>query len=493
MKTAALTLVAMWMVALGLCPPSRADWLYTQVGTGYGVKNVGLVLRDYQRHLVVLGRAGNLANLEEGYEVPAPSSFASEDKVLAKYGLDKRLTIIRKVGENNFPHVSQLVADQAGNLYGIGTIDGDARLLDAEREVRLAGRGGRDLLVLKWTRTLRLDFVRRLGGADSGYASGLALDPSGNVVIVGEFSGRFELPVGTATAILETPSGRLDPFLLKLDQHGHCLWARQLSGATSCTPPGVGVDRFGNCYVTGGFESVLRLQEAVVGSTLHGRGGWDFYLAKFDRNGGLIWGQQGGGPDGDYGLRVLLDEACHSFVTGRFGSEAIFGSGQHSVKLTPIGKADIFMACYDDQGNLLGALRVGGEGATIDKHWTIVMDELGNRYLVGGVADETKVWRVSATKTEQRTQTPARADGVTEGRRTIVNPPSRFESITRGDDGSIQIVLEGNPEGTYIVEASVDLREWVLVSTGRITHGRILIEDARAAELPMCFYRIRQP
>lgn len=75
----------------------------------------------------------------------------------------------------------------------------------------------------------------------------------------------------------------------------------------------------------------------------------------------------------------------------------------------------------------------------------------------------------------------------------ITNPYSRFDSISRNPDGSIQIVLEGYRNGAYVVEASVDLNTWTPVSTNRVRGGRILIEDRRAAEVPMQFYRVRQP
>jgi hypothetical protein len=190
---------------------------------------------------------------------------------------------------------------------------------------------------------------------------------------------------------------------------------------------------------------------------------------------------------------VLLDEAGYGYVTGRYGREARFGDERSEVTLEADGIADIFMACYDRAGDLLGALRVGGHGPTVDSHWTIVLDELGNRYLVAGAGQIVKVLPAAGATDLPSTQgspLPASSDAVVDG---ITNPHSRFDSISRNPDGSIQIVLEGCRNGTYVVEASVDLNTWTPVSTNRVRGGRILIEDRQAAELPMRFYRVRQP
>ncbi len=479
--------------ATGASEPADGTWLYTQRGTGFGVKGIGLVVYDYQGNLIVLARASELVNLDGGYERPAPDAFEPQDRLLAKYGPDQRLFAVRKVGETDFPHICQLVADRNGDVYCTGYSDRDIRLFMDGEELRLSNRGRADFFLLKWTADMRLAFGRHFGGPGYESSCGLALDPRGHIVLVGEFAGALDLPSEGGAITLQTADSKRDIFVLKLDRTGTTLWARHASGAASLLPPGVGVDEQGNCYVTGGFEPTLRFTGGPRPCVLTSRGGWDFFLARYDADGGLAWARDGGGSENDYGVRVLLDKTGYSYVTGRYNQGAVFGEGDKTMRLEALGRADMFMACYTPAGELLGALRVGGHGATIDAHWTIVMDEFGSRYLVGPSAESAQVWRTPDPDAALSTTAPPATGASGDFTVQSGNPPSRFESIGRRQDGSIQILLEGRRNGTYVIEVSADLSDWRPVSTIEVSGGQIIIEDPEAAQLPMRFYRVRQP
>jgi hypothetical protein len=330
---------------------------------------------------------------------------------------------------------------------------------------------------------------------DPGRAVGssLALKPNGHLLLAGDFSERMEFPGITGTLALSAESPGYYFFVVEITPSGQCLWARRIGGAESTLPLHVAADSQGNCFVTGGFESLLKFDGVSPEAVLHGRGGWDFFVAQYDPKGALAWVRQGGGPKNDYGSRVHVDHTDCCYVTGRYGSEAYFGEGESVLPLACLNEADMFMACYANDGDLLGALRVGGSGPTIDSHWTIVFDEFGTRYLVGGAMRKIETWRARpSAQPLVRASTPAPAPGLASASASPV-PPSRFETIARGPDGSIQILLQGHPNAIYVVEASVDLNAWVPVSTNRIVAGRIPIGDPRAADVPVRFYRVCQP
>lgn len=493
-----------WTLAVFLVAPVRASssdggtppgqWLYTQPGTGYGVKNVGLMVRDFQGNLIVLGRSRQLLNLQEGYDLSKVEAFHPEHWLLAKFGPDKRMAYVIKIGEDDPPRFSQLIADRRGNLYGVAWFDQSIRLfgVDPGDVQRFETKGRRDILVVQWSSDGRLASFRRHGGSGEELASGLALEPDGRLIIVGEFNGTLELQGLGHPFTFQREGQGYDFFLAELNQASLCVWARTMNGAQLTTPPAVATDREGNTFVTGGFELSLHFESDSGTSPLQSRGSRDCFLAKYDRLGQLAWAIQAGGPRNDYGSRLLLDDAGCCYVTGRYGPGARFGSGRSEVPLEAHGDADMFMACYSGAGDLLGALRVGGSGPTISGHWTVVFDELGNRYLVGPSFRKVEMWAALPGRPGATTRPPpGPALGGDNLQRT--SRGSRFESIQRQSDGSIQILLETDAEATYVVEFSGNLIDWIPVSTNRIAGGGLLIEDPDSTEVPVRFFRVRRP
>jgi len=86
-------------------------------------------------------------------------------------------------------------------------------------------------------------------------------------------------------------------------------WIRQFGGTgqDSGQGAGVAVSALGDVFVTGETYSSLFAQNA---------GSADIYLAKYDRDGTLIWGRQVGGSSADWSMDVTVDVAGDAFVVG---------------------------------------------------------------------------------------------------------------------------------------------------------------------------------
>jgi hypothetical protein len=466
-----------------------AKWLYTQRGTGYGVKNVGIVVSDFQGNLVVAAKARDITNLTGHYRPPTAESVNPEHLVLAKYASDERLIWCRKLAEEALPQFTQLVTDRTGNIYGIACLKEDTRLFGGGTVRTLRHRGGGDILLLKWSATGDLIYVHHLGGKDREFCSGLALKPGDGVVLVGEFNGTLELPGRSAPITFHRTGLGQDFFVAEFGEDGKFRWAQQIQAAEFTLPGAIAADDQGNCFVTGGFNQVLRFADAEHPVNLESRGDMDLFVAKYSSNGTLAWVRQAGGPGDEYGTSVKWDYTGCCYLFGRFGKDARFGEGSSEIGLECLGRADMFMACYSPAGEFLGALRVGGGNVKLDAPWTIIVDELGNRYVVGGM-DKVKYWPRPLAAVALAAGSPA----LLEAAAAVTSvPPARFAGIAQAADGSIQIELEGRRNATYIIEASVDLHEWIPVSTNRVLDGRIVLEDTQAANEPVQFYRIRQP
>ena len=72
-----------------------------------------------------------------------------------------------------------------------------------------------------------------------------------------------------------------------------------------------------------------------------------------------------------------------------------------------------------------------------------------------------------------------------------VLPNPRLRSPVYGSNG-FQFQLTG-PAGTYVVEASTNLMNWVALFTTDVTNGPVNVLDPSAANFPWRFYRARTP
>jgi hypothetical protein len=153
-------------------------------------------------------------------------------------------------------------------------------------------------------------------------------------------------------------------------------WARSAGGANSERITGVASDDTGNVYVTGLFDGSIDFGGGPIASA----GSRDFFLAKYDADGNLVWAQTGGGTDLDNAVGVALDSAGNAYVTGNFLSAAM--TIDTVALLAPsAGSGDVFIAKFDPNGRALWARAAGGTGT--DVVLDVAVDDAGNVLVCG--------------------------------------------------------------------------------------------------------------
>ncbi len=142
----------------------------------------------------------------------------------------------------------------------------------------------------------------------------------------------------------------------------------------------IAIDSNGNSYVTGFFFGTATFDTIHITSY----GGADIFVAKYDPDGYCLWAKHAGNPSNnnldDYGMGISVDARGNSYVTGNFFGTALFDT----IQLTAYGpyeNADIFLAKYDPNGNVIWAKQAGGIGGDIGLNLSV--DGNGNSYVVG--------------------------------------------------------------------------------------------------------------
>jgi Concanavalin A-like lectin/glucanases superfamily/Secretion system C-terminal sorting domain len=152
------------------------------------------------------------------------------------------------------------------------------------------------------------------------------------------------------------------------------------------------VDATGNIIKCGTFSGTSVDFDPGAGTTLlSSNGAVDFFVAKNNAAGQLIWAFNIGGTDRDESFSVATDAAGNIYVTGYFrGSNVDFDPGPGTAFLSSNGDigtdvgygGDIFIAKYSPTGQYLWAKNIGGT-SLYDSGIALDVDPAGNVYFSG--------------------------------------------------------------------------------------------------------------
>ncbi|AOY57239.1 conserved uncharacterized protein [Desulfococcus multivorans] len=338
------------------------------------------------------------------------------DIFIAKYDRNGGIVWARQAGGIDWDRGSGIAVDQWGNSYVTGHFMGTATFGAGEgNETELTSTGYQDIFIAKYNRNGRLIWAKQAGGIDWDSDSGnaVAVDKWGNSYVTGDFQGTATFGAGEANETVLTSTGYREIFIAKYDRNGGLVWAKQASGTNGYNySSDIAVDKWGNSYVTGDFMDTATFGAGEANETELTTSDGDIFIAKYDRNGRLIWAKQAGDIDWDRGSAIAVDKWGNSYITGFFAGTATFGTGEaNEIELISAGYQDIFIAKYDRNGGLVWAKQTSGPGGYEDGGSGIAVDKWGNSYVTGDFQGTATFGAGEANETALTSANPSGSDG----------------------------------------------------------------------------------
>lgn len=300
-------------------------------------------------------------------------------------------------------------------------------------------------------------WARQIGEDEDDFASGVAVDPHGNPIVIGMFHDAIDLGGGPLSV-----QGGFGTYLAQFEPEGEHLWSRAFT-----------------LNLTGGQQVAAIGQEVFVGG--------DYWWGSVDFGGGLLPDSSGGigiaklaGQDGAHiwsegfgdeyskDLRyVAMDGTGAVLFAGSFGGVLDFGGGPIS---DMSGGSSVFVAKLDDQGNHVFT--------------KLIDDPLDGVVMVGGLAvDGAGNVAIAGIFKQQLILDPNVAPVGSNGSQDIflakLTPTGEvLWQKTFGDtlsDGASQVAFDamGNVYLTGTFLGSVDFGGGALVALG--THARVFV------------------
>ena len=218
--------------------------------------------------------------------------------------------------------------DSSGNVYVIGST-GSTDFPTTPGAFQTTISPNYDVFVTKLNPTgSALVYSTYLGGMNSEFGLGVAVDSSGDAYVTGV---TFSTDFPTTPGAFQTTHGcsgidfcfdTQDAFVTKLNPTGSALvYSTYLGGSGFDWGYAIGVDPSGDAYVTGNTVSFYSPNDFPTTSGGFGAGLDDAFVTKLNPAGSaLVFSIYLGGSSNDRGLGIAVDSSGNAYVTGYAGS-----------------------------------------------------------------------------------------------------------------------------------------------------------------------------
>ena len=207
-----------------------------------------------------------------------------------------------------------VTADKDGNVYLTGHHRGS---IDFGGGALVADGANQNAFIAKLNAQGNVVWAKSYG-KDTAAAVDVAVDPNGNVFVVGNFKGTIDFGEGDLVAGVAN-----NVFLIKLDSAGDLVWAKNY-GETNKAQEATSIALHGDKPVLlGAFTGKIDFG----GGPLSNAGGYDVFLAKLDADGCETHANSYGAAMLERGETLAIDASGNILFAGSFDGTVDFGGG----------------------------------------------------------------------------------------------------------------------------------------------------------------------
>jgi uncharacterized repeat protein (TIGR01451 family) len=236
-----------------------------------------------------------------------------------------------------------------------------------------------------------LIFSTFLGGGDNDLATGIVLDNTGKIYVVGETSStNFPVTVNAVQSAVAGSEGGFpapDIFVTVFQSTGASLYYSTLIGGSGYESGfgiyhvGVAVDRFGLVYITGQTESIDDFPLSGGAEQIDPRGPSDAFLVKINPAvtgpPGLIYSSFIGGDSDDRGTAIVVDTNGTFYIAGVTTSVSNLATAG-VYRGTNSGNSDVFVAKFQSPADISVSMVPSAEPLTVGSNLTYTIQVVNN-------------------------------------------------------------------------------------------------------------------
>ncbi len=370
----------------------------------------GIFTEEEQGNAIAVDKEGNVYTTGTFRETadfdPGPGTFnlvAAGDRDIFISKLDATGALVWAIGLGSTGNDEGLgiTTDTAGNVYITGKFEGTVDFDPGAGTVNLTSAGDHDIFITKLDASGGHIWSRQVGGDDEQLANAIAVDKSGNVYTTGWITrttpattGSVDFDPGPGVFTL-TVAAYNNAFILKLNEAGDFVWARQIVASNSEGYALALSD--GYVYSAGGFTGTADMDPSPGGTYTFNTLIADEYILKLDTAGNFIWARQIGGDNLTtlsfcFATSIAIDAQENVYTSGPyFGDPDFDPSPTANYNLPATGISEGFLSKLDSAGNFNWAKVTSGTSA-INFGYGVATDAVGNVYATGEFSGTTNFY-----------------------------------------------------------------------------------------------------
>ena len=322
---------------------SNGNFVWAKQLGGKSRDEVKDIAVDASGNVYITGYFEGTADFDPGEGVHNLTAVGGDDIYICKLDAAGDFVWAKQIGSSKDESGYSIAVDASENVYITGFFKETVDFDPGTGTYQLTSEGKDDGFICKLNASGGFEWANRIGGTENDYVHSIAIDASGNVYAAGRFYAKADFDPGENTHYM-TSHGGFDVFVLKYNNSGALLWAKQMGSQTHDYVRDIALDASGNVYTTGYFYLTADFDPGTdtYHMTSEGTHG-DVFISKLDASGNFVWARQIAGPDEKSGTALALDASGSVYTAGYFKVTADFDPGPDNHMLTSAGNNDVFI------------------------------------------------------------------------------------------------------------------------------------------------------
>jgi hypothetical protein len=268
---------------------------------------------------------------------------------------------VRTAGGAASDYGNEVAVDPAGNVLVALMYESDDFTFGGQAPVAVGHQGRNDALVVSYAPDGALRWWRSVAGDGDDLGRGVATDPAGNVIFVGETTSAVLQVQGTPVG---TAAGGSDLFVTSWTHDGALRWAGRRGGPGDDAARAAGGGPDGVAFVGGKFTGSVDFGGLTRTSAA---GSSDLFLVRLDATGAVDWVNTISSTSTEEGVELSVSRQGEVVVSGDFTSDVTLTGKSTALTLSAgAAQSEEFVAAWTLDGALLWALAGGGPGREVN-------------------------------------------------------------------------------------------------------------------------------